>query len=301
MYGQTALTRDWESSFAQWAKPPGKTEEQRCENAVKAIRNAIANSQDLKQRDIKAFVQGSYRNNVNVRRNSDVDVGVVCFDTFSPSYPEGDVAKAWGHSDATYRYRDFKKELVAALRAHFGWSAVTPGNKAIDIRENNYHVEADVAPFFEHRRYASQFSYKSGVALWPDTGGLIINWPEQHYNNGVAKNLATSKRYKGGVRILKKIRIEMEEAGIAVAKPITGFLIECMVFNAPNSCFSHNTWDERVQSFLHHLYYYTAEANRCEEWGEVSELKYLFKAQDEKRKQAHAFINAAWDFVGVRR
>lgn len=300
LYGTTAMARDWESAFTQWAKPPGTTEETRCENAIKAIRNAISKSDKLKERNIKVFVQGSYRNNVNVRKDSDVDVGVVCFDSFHPTYPEGMLAKSFGHSDATYLFKTFKAELVEALRDHFGWDAVEPGNKAIDVKENSYHVEADVAPFFEHRRYIDQTRYHSGVMLRPDNGGIIINWPEQHYDNGVEKNKDTSLRYKGGVRILKSLRIEMEAAGIAAADPIVGFLIECMVFNSPNSCFSYDTWDERVQSFLHHLYYNTAEAERCAEWGEVSELKYLFKNQATKREKAYAFVNAAWDYVGVR-
>ena len=105
------MTRDWESAFTSWAKPPGKTEEQRCENAIKAIRNAIANSDAFEHREIKVFVQGSYRNNVNVRQNSDVDVGVVCFDAFQPSYPEGFLEKSYRHSDATYRYKTFNSPL----------------------------------------------------------------------------------------------------------------------------------------------------------------------------------------------
>ena len=60
------MNRDWESTFGQWAKPPGKTEEQRCENAIKAIRNAIAKNDKLRDRSTKVFVQGSYRNRVGI-------------------------------------------------------------------------------------------------------------------------------------------------------------------------------------------------------------------------------------------
>jgi hypothetical protein len=293
--------RDWEKTFSQWAKPPGMTEEARCENAIKAIRNAISNSGELQNRNIKVFVQGSFRNNVNVRKDSDVDVGVVCFDSFYPVYPEGQLAKSYGHSDATYRYVTFKAELVEALRCHFGSGAVESGNKAIDVKENSYHVEADVVPFFEHRRYARASPYLSGVALFPDEGGVIINWPEQHNDNGVRKNKDTSRRYKSVVRILKSLRIEMQVAGLTAADPIVGFLIECMIFNSPNTCFIYETWDQRLQACLHHLSYNTAEAMRCAEWGEVSELTYLFKHDASKREKARAFVDAARNYVGVRR
>jgi len=39
--------------------------------------------------------------------------------------------------------------------------------------------------------------------------------------------------------------------------------------------------------------------DKCSEWGEVSELKYLFRSpQKWTREQAHKFIDAAWDYIG---
>lgn len=68
------MTRDWESTFDQWAKPPGKTEQDRFENAVRAIRDAL--EADDKLRPVtKVYLQGSYRNRVNVRQDSDIDLG----------------------------------------------------------------------------------------------------------------------------------------------------------------------------------------------------------------------------------
>ena len=295
------MSIDWESIFTAWAQPPGKSEQERCENAERAIRNALAKSNKLKYRNTKVFTQGSYRNRVNVRKDSDVDVGILCFDTFSPDYPEGIDGKSLGHSDATYHYSVFKNEVEEALVDYFGEKAVHRGTKAFDIHENTYHVEADVTPFFEHRRYTSRTNYLSGVVLYPDDGGRIINWPEQHYQNGVAKNTATSRSYKGVVRILKSLRNLMDTADITAAKPIIGFFIECLVWNVPNHYFGHNTWDKDVQKALAYLWSNTKSDDLCIEWGEVSELKYLFKGSpSSKREQAYAFIDAAWSYIGVR-
>lgn len=71
-----ATTRDWESDLRSWGKPPGTTEEQRCANAVSAVRNAINKSVSLRGHSILVFAQGSYRNGTSVRRDSDVDVCV---------------------------------------------------------------------------------------------------------------------------------------------------------------------------------------------------------------------------------
>ncbi len=303
--------RNWENEFSQWARPPGKTEDERCENAIKAIRNAIAKSDKLKNRSLTVFPHGSYRNRVNVRQDSDVDVGVLCDETFYYHLPYGTTKATFGITPATYDYAQFKEELVEALADHFGSGAVRRGNKAIDVRENTYHVEADVAPLFEYRHYSENRNYLCGVALRPDDGGEIHNYPErildrwpqvpQHYENGVSKNKTTNRSYKGVVRIFKKIRNEMDDAFIAAAKPIPGFLIECMVWNAPTACFRGDTWDDKVQAVFSHLWSSTKEDGRCKAWKEVNNIKLLFNSdQPWTQREAYAFINAAWDYVGVR-
>ncbi len=98
------MNREWENTFGHWAKPPGKTEEERSENAIKAIRNAIGKSDKLNRRSIKVFVQGSYRNRVNVRKESDVDLGVLCDESFFPFYPEGTTKETFGNISADYTY-----------------------------------------------------------------------------------------------------------------------------------------------------------------------------------------------------
>lgn len=305
----TAGTRSsWDTTFTQWAQPPGKAEEERCENAVRAIRNAIARSEKLNRRDIKVFTHGSYRNNVNVRKESDVDIGVMCHQYFLSQYPPGKTRADFGHVDAPYSFKEFKDELEEALVAYFGRAAVQRGNKAIDVHETTYHVEADVAPFFEYRHYGESGSYLCGVALISDQGTRIINYPErllktwpainQHYENGVAKNSATGRRFKGMVRILKSARNAMEDAGIQAVKAIPGFLIECLVWNVPDFCFSNDSWHKDVRAALSYLWLKTRKDENCADWMEVSELKYLFRSMPTKRQAAHAFIDAAWNYVG---
>ena len=254
------MTRDWESMFRFWAQPPSKTEADRCDATIKAIRKAIAMSDKLNRRTIRVFTQGSFRNRVNVRQDSDVDVGVMLYEHFLARYPEGKGHVDFGNISAGYGFSEFKNELEEALVARFGRAAVTRGNKAFDIKANSYHVEADVVPLFEFRHYWDNGSYRAGVAVVPDAGRRIENYPERlveywpstplHYENGVSKNAATHQRFKGIVRILKKLRNEMDEAGDPAARAIPGYLLECLAWNAPNSCFGGSTWVERVQSVL---------------------------------------------------
>lgn len=297
------MNRDWESKFSTWATGPSASEQQRAENAENMIRSAIKNSSKLQSRDIKVFTQGSYRNRVNVRKDSDVDVGILCYDTYFPEYPDDNVKVLMEKSSAsaTYTYAEFKNEIEEALVAKFGREAVTRGSKSFDIKENSYHVEADVAAFFEHRRYTSSTSYLSGVEMRPDDSDppRVRNWPEQHYDNGVAKNSRTSRRYKRMVRILKSLSNEMSAAGISSAQKAPSFLVECLVWNTPDENFDYSAYYPMARSVLAWLFNNTIKVDDCSEWGEVSELKYLFRnSQPWSRASAHSFLSDAWDYIG---
>jgi len=293
--------QDWEAKFKEWAKPPGTTEEQRIANAERGIKDAIRGASALNNRDIRVFVQGSYQNNTNVRQDSDVDIAVVCYDVFIPQYPKGTTKETFGHIDGDYAYGRFKTEIEQALVARFGRSAVERGNKAFDVHENTYRVEADVVPFFEHRRYSVSGDYESGVELQPDVGQpeRVINWPKQHYDNGVSKNKVTGMRYKSMVRILKCLRNVMAENQCHEAEPIPGFLLECLTWNVPNARFGHKTYREDVRACLAFLFNNTRSDEKCSEWGEVSDLKYLFRSSQKwTRQQANSFLNKAWAYIG---
>lgn len=306
------LDRNWESIFSSWAQPPSKTEQERCERVIRAINMAVGKSPKLQERKILVFTQGSFRNRVNVRQESDVDVGVMLYQYFLAQYPEGKRDADFGNSDAGYSFSQFKNELEDALVSYFGRAAVKRGNKAFDIKASQSQVEADVVPLFEFRRYWDNGDYRAGVALIPDNSGRIIeNYPERlvdywpatplHYENGVSKNTATQRRYKGIVRIIKKLRIELEENGNQTAAASPGYLLECLGWNAPDWCFSQDTWVDRIQSVLRFLWQNTKDSELCKSWCEVDDIKYLFHiTQPWTREQAHAIINDIWDYVGVK-
>lgn len=296
------MVTDWEPQFLLWSRPPGNTELDKCNNAETAIKNAISTSEKLKERDTRTFAHGSYKNNTNVRGDSDVDIAVVCYDSFFHDYPEGTTSETFGNSPASYHCDTFKNEVEEALVDYFGRRSIIRGNKAFDIKENSYHVEADAAAFLEHRRYHKNGTYISGVELRTDNGTpfRVINWPEQHYDNGVGKNSDTGRRYKSVVRIVKSLCNEMADKNIPQAKNIMGFLIECLVWNVPNGKFGHARLSADIRESLAYLFNNTMEDKDCSEWGEVCELKYLFRtSQKWTRQQAHDFIGAAWDYLGL--
>jgi len=281
---------DLETQLIIWAQPPSEAQEQRCKNAEKMIRNAIQASDSLKRRNISIFTQGSYANNTNTARTSDVDVGVVCHDVNFAQYPDGMSREDFGLVAADYNFATFKDEVGAALTTYFKNGTVTRGNKAFDIKATSHHVEADVAPFFDHRRYASSGSYNEGVELRSDDGGKrVINWPDQHMKNGISKNNDTGRRYKRMVRVIKSINDQ-------TAKPVPGFLLECLMWNVPNSQLGHATYEQTLRSCLSHLHA-NLQTTISDEWGEVSELKYLFRGNPWTKSEAIAAILSIWNQV----
>jgi len=295
------LSQNPEELFREIAKPPGKTEEDRCNNAISAIKNAIQKSEKLSNHKIHVFIQGSYRNNTNVRKDSDIDIGILCQDVFFYApLPEGLTKERLNFQDATYFYTQYKNELEEALVDYFGHSAVIRGNKAFDIHETSYHVEADVVALFEHRRYSEDMTFIEGVELRTDNGNQkVINWPEQNYQNGVDKNNSTGRRFKSIVRILKAITNEMFEKNLIVTN-IPGYLIECLVWNVPNDRFQHTTITDDLINTLKFLFENTKTDELSFEWGEINELKYLFRdSQKWTRIQTNLFIEKVMKYMGL--
>lgn len=294
-----------EDTFSNWSQGPRKTEADQCANAESAVRDAIANDDELAAEDITVFSQGSYRARTNVRRESDVDICVRYNTTFFPDYPSGKSREDFGNLPGTMKFAEFKNMVQSALINHFGSQSVKRGNKAFDVHANTYRIDADVVPTFEHRRYTGQFYpdgshyYLSGVAFDADDGTRTINWPQQNYDNGVAKNERTNRHFKRLVRIVKRLRYKMEDENIAAAANIPSFLIECLVWNCPDIAFAHERYTDDVRYVLAHLFNNTRKDEECAEWGEENELKYLFRpSQPWTRQRVHSFVSAAWDYAG---
>lgn len=291
----------WEDRFTTWAQPPGPTEQEKCDNAERAVRRAIAASPAFRDRNVRVFPQGSYRNRTNVRADSDVDISVLCTNTFYYDLPAGMNEAAAEIQPASYDSESYRRDVSTALIAHFGATHVTPGSKAFDIHENTYRVDADVVACFEYRYYAQNGSHIKGTSLLPRGGGRIDNFPEQNYDNGVAKNDATGRRFKAIVRILKNLKNEMAEEGIEAAGAAPSYLLECLTWNVPNERFGHFTYATDVREVLAGIFNATLNGEDCKAWTEVNNIKYLFhESQPWTYQQAHGFADAAWDYLELR-
>ena len=294
------MPRDWGQQFQTWSQAPSQTEAEKALNAERAVRKAVEASPSLQKRSIRVFAQGSYRNRTNVRQDSDVDVCVLCSDTFHYLLPDGTSAPDFQITPATYQSNQFRGDVHAALESYFGRKAVRQGSKAFDVHENTYRVNADVVACFEFRLYSTDGVHLEGTAVLPRVGRYIMNWPEQKCDNGVRKNDETSQTYKGVVRILKNLKNEMEANGVAAARDTApSFLLESLAYNVPNDGFLNQTYFEDVRWVLAHLCNETREVGGHPNWIEVNGIKYLFHdTQPWTPVATNRFLNAAWRYVG---
>jgi len=265
------------------------------------VKDAISQDTKLKTKSTETFGQGSYANDTNVRLNSDIDINVRYtggyFFQLPPDTTEEDVNIAHISSSA-YSYSEFKNDVENALVNKFGRSEVIRKDKCITIKENSYRVETDVVPTWNFRRYSNNGNYVLGARFWADSGKVITNYPKQHIENGIDKNSRTSKRFKRLTRIHRRLRYKMIEDGQPISDNITSFLLECLVWNTPNDVFNNiNTWTERLKLSIGHIYKKTQNEDDCKDWGEVSELLYLFVGRKWSRQDVNDYMIQVWNYL----
>jgi hypothetical protein len=300
-----------EKQLHEWTRRAYRDEDKRAQATERTVREALGRHPLLSRLDLAVYAKGSYRNNTNVRRDSDVDVAVECRDLTLFGYEPGvSQAAVWsrrglrpyvgplvdpfGNFDAQL----FKAAIEEALVGVFGAEAVGRSDKVFTLAGSRHSLAADVVPCVPHHHHLDVDRYLAGIQLLPDRQRLhpLLNFPLQHHLNGIAKNTATARRFKRVVRILKNLENAMVAAGILA--PLASYLIESLVYNAPAGCFTASNWSERVRRVLLHIWQDTVPP-ACEgRWLEVNGLKYLFhREQQWSRDSARTFVAAAWPYL----
>ena len=256
-----------EEQLKEYAAPLSETEDQKCQNAIRMVRDALKNigfaggdgslvrmveetysySMEMRNasnnRKVKLFIQGSYANNTNVRTQSDVDIAVVEEDVFHTTYRDGVTDESYGFIIVPKKPKTFKDEVQEALELVFK-EDVERKNKSIKVNGNTFRKDADTVPSKRYRDYSNDYldspdNYVGGIWIKADDDSIIINYPEQHIKNGQKKNNETNHNYKKMVRIIKKMRYVMEEKGHASAKKVSSFVLESLLWNFPNNVFTN--------------------------------------------------------------
>ena len=293
-----------ENQLESFTKPISDSENQRCENMIRMVKEAIqlyyTETRDYKLdlNNYEIFLQGSYANNTNVKQNSDVDICVMYKNVFNYKMPQGYTLDG-SYSDSTLDYFTLRNLIKNALIKKFGSDRVIDKNKAIRILSNTYTTDADVVVAFQYRNYENSTTYQEGIYYKAcNDGSPIINYPKIHIKNGNSKNIATNHMYKKMVRIFKKIMYDMQDNNIYASKDVKGFVLECMIYNIPNDKI-YQYIDTKYSTNLSNMID-TFINDSMNLWKEVNQIKWLFGIEKGKDETYYKnFMKAMKEFINV--
>lgn len=296
------MARDWETWLRNSIGPASDTEEADRDRTEKRIRDAVLADGRLAGK-VRVFVKGSYANNTNVRRDSDVDIAVewkswayISKTNEAAKYDWAELGVGLGSSGPTPA--EYRRWVEEALVNAFGSASVnTTGNKAITVSGTSTTLDADVVPCFRHKRYTRPGAEpKVGIRLYPKNGGSVDNWPDQNKANGNWKNTNTGRRYKQIIRAFKRLENDMVENGLLPSE-VHGYFIECLLYNLPDDVFQRATYKSTALDVLARLWHAINDDEHTD-WVEVNGLKWLWRGgQTWTPAEASNFAHAAWNYI----
>lgn len=102
-----------------------------------SIRRALSQHSWPSGVSFDVHLQGSYRNDTNIRGDSDVDIVAELTSAFRPDLsalaPDQAAAQRAAYSNASYGWSEFRRDVLAALRSYYGTAAVAEGKKAVRV------------------------------------------------------------------------------------------------------------------------------------------------------------------------
>ncbi len=261
-----------EQQLESFSRRPFKYEEQKIIDTHQAIREAINihfDSSTLEKQygfvpELDVYLQGSYKNNTNVTKTSDVDLVVQLKTIWSAnkeSLSADQLAKYNAtYSDVSYTFEDFNHSILQAVQVYFGMGNVTNANKCIKIKEHGKYCNADITSSFSFRHYgtfenADKQVYKEGMYFIANDGKFIRNFPKLHYEALVKKSEATNGTFKETVRMFKNIRDDLTDRRMLYPNAAKSYFIENLLYFLPDSCFvgTRKMVFEQIMSLLAQL------------------------------------------------
>ena len=293
--------REWNSWLEQAEKPASVSEEGTIDRARRNVRDAIDDSLWLSGQRISVEPQGSYHNNTNTRRDADVDLRAR-HPLLKIDY-EPDVIREYADAALSYSYPGvqhdhlfaaMRRELQATLSRAFGAKNIVVGKKAIRVKGiTGSRAEVDVVPTVGYHSVvwsaaSGRYLVQEGVAILATDGRWTLNYPEQHYANGVSKRARTGHQFKKVVRSFKRLRADMSGRGMSKFA-LPSFLVESLIYNVEDGFFTVPGDDryERMRRVARRLQWMLHDEPTAATMVEVNDIKRLFT------------LDQAWSWAGA--
>jgi hypothetical protein len=283
--------------LSRWIQPSSANEQLQQDRARRMVFDAVNRHPAFHGVDIATYVKGSYRNNTNVRRDSDVDVVVECRDLFY--YSGVTDHHRPGLYSGHWTPELWRQEVTAAMRTAFSPAGIdTSGTIAIRIKEvAGSRPSTDVVPSFEFHDYTGA-GYDQGSCVFPrNTAAKVVNWPQQQLDNGIEKNNRTGRRYKNYVRALKNAENALSAKGVISDLP--SYFMECLVFNVSDGVLCDGGLDEAFEATLLNMFGALNSGTAYTSWVEPNLKKWLFQGSDQKWsvEDGLQLVAATWSYL----
>ncbi len=207
-----------------------------------SIKNSLSGSARLAGKSAEVYLQGSYKNDTNIRGDSDVDVvaqlnSTVHQDSSALAPPDQLIIRL---PNATYLWEHFRQDAYKTLCDAYGAANVLRSHNCIKVKGGSGRLPADVVPSIQYRRYTTNAAWVEGIYFYSFLSNRwVINYPKQHYDNGVFKNgiLQTNGWYKRTVRMFKNARTYLVSRGIISGDLAPSYFLESLIYNVPDDRF----------------------------------------------------------------
>jgi hypothetical protein len=199
------------------------------------------------------YLQGSYKNDTNIRGDSDVDLVVELKSSFyreiSSLSPDEQSSYLSYFKDATYTWENFRSDILKAMQEYYGLDVIKEGRKSLKVgNPKGGRLPADVVVSMEYRKYlrfinSDNQKFIEGISFYvPSENRWVISYPKHHYENSVQKNSqsATNGWYKPLVRIFKNARTYLFENNKISRDLASSYFLEALIYNVPNDKFGTN-------------------------------------------------------------
>lgn len=234
-----------ESQLERWSHQGAVTTAKQTHESIREALSAFQRWPDAIQYGV--YLQGSYKNDTNIRGDSDVDVVVQLNSSFRSNLSE-EQEQCFRFFTATYDWNKFRSDVLTALRNYYGWQKVTEGRKSIKVQTP--YLPADVVVCLQYRKYPqypkNADDYVEGMTFHVRAENRwVVNYPKLHYDNGVNKNAPsrTNGRYKPTVRLFKNARTHLVGRKVIPSDLAPSYFLECLLYNVPDTKFDGSFQD----------------------------------------------------------
>ena len=223
-----------ESQLQSWANQGAVT---LAKQTHESIRRAL-NSGDWPQGVIyDIYLQGSYKNDTNIRGDSDVDVVVELISAFSSNLTDEE-KRLLRLTPATYGWSEFMRDALNTLQTYYGHGQIKQGNKCINLAPTTGRLPADIIICSTYKWYSNLSVVADGIIFWTHGNNQqIISYPKIHYDKCVTKNGETNGLFKPSVRMFKNARSYLVDQGVIDEKVAPSYLLECLIYGVPSNNF----------------------------------------------------------------